>query len=239
MNLKRSGGTPQEHGLVLELLPWYAEGGLSQAERAQVGRHLEECAACRAELAQCQEVGGWFAARNEPDAWQPSAAHFERVLALVDAAEAAAPAREVSARRGWLDRLGEWLGGAPPAWRWALGVESLALAVLALALVMPRPLLGPGSLAGKDGAFETLTDAAPAAQAQGPRLRVVFAEEITEAEIRSLLRQVQGQVVQGPSALGVYTVELPAAALPAEAAQAFKAHLKVRLAEPVLTGNKP
>ena len=39
-----------EHRTVMELLPWYVNGTLPEAERRSVERHLRECLPCRAAL---------------------------------------------------------------------------------------------------------------------------------------------------------------------------------------------
>jgi len=39
------------------------------------------------------------------------------------------------------------------------------------------------------------------------RVRVIFADETTEKELRKVIRQVNGEIVAGPSAIGFYTLE--------------------------------
>ena len=46
----------------------------------------------------------------------------------------------------------------------------------------------------------------------GPRLRVIFANAATMGEIQEILRSIDGSIVTGPTALGVYTVVLPVGA---------------------------
>jgi hypothetical protein len=67
--------------------------------------------------------------------------------------------------------------------------------------------------------FRTLSDTAPeapadeasaAAPAGATRLRVLFAEETSTRAVRAILQRVGGRIVDGPSPLGVYTVEVPA-----------------------------
>jgi hypothetical protein len=40
---------------------------------------------------------------------------------------------------------------------------------------------------------------------------VRFNESITEAQLRQLLRDINGKIVDGPSSLGIYTVQVPIA----------------------------
>jgi len=67
-------------------------------------------------------------------------------------------------------------------------------------------------------------------------ISVVFADDITERELRALLSTVQGMIVAGPSPMGVYTVAVPAsgderAARTRATLETLRAHTKVRLAE--------
>jgi hypothetical protein len=67
-------------------------------------------------------------------------------------------------------------------------------------------------------------------------ISVVFADDITERELRALLSTVQGMIVAGPSPMGVYTVAVPAsggerAARTQATLETLRAHPKVRLAE--------
>ena len=72
-------------------------------------------------------------------------------------------------------------------------------------------------------------------QSQG-QVRVVFAEDITEHELRALLSSIGGTIVQGPSPLGVYTVGIPQPGNRSDLVrlvQTMRVHPKVRLAEPI------
>ena len=207
----------RQHRRVWDLLPWYANGTLAEAEQRTVEIHLEACALCRAELSVCRGLGA--ALRQAPEtAPAPHPAQLARVLARIDAEEAAG-------RRSPWSRLRELLAATPSAARWAFAVQLALVLVLAGALLrQPEP------------AFHTLSDAAPeSAAAPGmAKLRVVFAPGTTEQEIRDLLLSVRGQITAGPSPLGVYTVEVPAAPdpLPDVLAQ-LRRHRQVSLAEPV------
>ena len=63
---------------------------------------------------------------------------------------------------------------------------------------------------------------------------MVFAESTPEAEIRRLLATVRGEIVGGPSPLGVYTVALPADGEPLPVVLShLRAQPQIRFAEPV------
>src|SRR5215831_1323709 len=88
-----------EHAEVWEMLPWYVNGTLSDHERASVEAHLVTCAACQAELARCHDLAAAVRVAAA-DGWEPSAEHFARVLARLDATTAAA-----TPQRGWWDTV--------------------------------------------------------------------------------------------------------------------------------------
>jgi hypothetical protein len=50
----------------------------------------------------------------------------------------------------------------------------------------------------------------PGAAAPRPQIRLVFSEQATERQIRDVLMKVRGRLVDGPSPLGTYTIEIPA-----------------------------
>jgi len=108
--------------------------------------------------------------------------------------------------------------------RIVLAGQLAALLLLAVALAVRSPRLLPP--AGPTQAFHLPVAAAPpavyhtlsapsggeAAAASRPQIRVVFAETATEKQIREVLLRARGRLVDGPSPLGTYILEIPAAA---------------------------
>ena len=191
-----------EHGAVQAVLPWYANGTLDAAERAEVEAHLGDCPRCRADLEFQRQLRatpmaealpgevdrGWLALRARLDA--PTAGTGRPV-----------PPRE---RRS-----------APRWWPLALGLQAAFVAVLMLAgawLFLPRP-----------DAYRTLGAAAPA---QAANALVVFRPEATEAEMRRALRAADARVVGGPTVTDAYLLHLPAASLARLRAEAVVARVE-------------
>ncbi|MEM7507103.1 MAG: hypothetical protein AAF415_10160 [Pseudomonadota bacterium] len=58
-------------------------------------------------------------------------------------------------------------------------------------------------------------------------LRIAFAPEATEAQIRAVLGEVGGRIVDGPSALGLYSIALPDGADLSAAVSALRARAAV------------
>jgi anti-sigma factor RsiW len=219
------------HRDIAELLPWYMNGTLEARDRDAVTAHLSDCLACREEAAQCQTLAA--AVQVAPDSvWAPGPDRLERLLASIELLEAT----DVQ-RGGWRARWRagmEWLGDlfqrTPGPIRWGLAAQA-ALLVLVVGLA-----LWPGALLPR-APYRTLAENGE----NGDRrvglalIHVVFADDITERDMRTLLGRVRGKIVDGPSAVGLYTVEVGASTpdqiMPMVAI--LRGDPKVRLAEPV------
>jgi anti-sigma factor RsiW len=219
---------PSEHEEVWQILPWYVNGTLDNRERASVEAHLTTCAVCQAELARCHDLAATV--RATADGWEPSAEHFARVLARLETTTAAA-----TPQRGWWDtaraqyeRYGELLRHLPPLIRWTLVTQSACLLVLASILVWQAPW-------APERFYQTLSSSSDQTGQKRLQIHVVFADDMTEKELRALLTEVQATIVAGPSPFGVYTVAVAlsgdARALADLALATLRAHPKVRLAE--------
>ncbi|RPI52375.1 MAG: hypothetical protein EHM55_16660 [Acidobacteria bacterium] len=175
-----------------ELLPWYANGTLSSEDRAGLERHLAGCAICRQELDSLRVIG--------------------RVI--TEGAEELPPARASSLGRT-MAAIDDWeatkASAASPIWtRWFANVWTPSVPVARFALAAQFALivaLGTFLLVGSRGqSFTTLSG--PPATATGVRLTVAFEPDVTEAAMRQVLLESGGRIVSGPSALGIYVVEL-------------------------------
>lgn len=87
------------------------------------------------------------------------------------------------------------IGTTPPAWwRGALAAAVLVMvAQFGVIAVQWQP----------DNVYRPLSETVDA-----PRIQVRFAPGATAAQIRALLDRVEGQIVDGPSALGLYRIQL-------------------------------
>jgi hypothetical protein len=207
------------HRRVWDLLPWYANGTLEDGERRTVESHLAACSRCREELSACRGLGELL--RQVPEvAPAPHPAHLARILEKIGDHERAA-------WRSPLESLRNLLTATPRPVRWALAAQLVLVLGLSLGLSLHR------QPAAASAGYRTLSDAPPA-PVPSSRLRVVFAAGTTEQEIRDLLLGIRGQIVSGPSSLGVYTVEVPTGPDPLDGVLAHvRKHRQVSLAEPV------
>ena len=218
-----SGGT--SHQDILELLPWFVNGTLGNAETALVEAHMHSCADCVRALEQCRVLASAVAQEADTNTWQPSATHFANLMRQVDADSAAR-----NPARGWLEKMQDafaWLGATPAPARWALGIQGALVLMLGVGLWM-EPV--------ERDFYQTMSSAAPRAGADRTLLKIVFADDITEKELRGLLQGINAEIAAGPSAIGVYTVRMSKSGTPDSGQQAvltLRAHPKVRLAEEI------
>lgn len=223
--MKRSEDRQERlHGRIWDLIPWYVNGSLPAEERRAVEDHLAGCLRCREEERFCRGTTEALQQAGEV-APSPHPVQLARVMARIDEAEA-------EHGRGRLRRL---LAGVR-SWRLfpaspvrAVLAAQLAIAVLFLGLVVWQHRQPPAE-------YRTLSDSA-APSTGVVQLRVLFAEDANEREIRELLLGIKGEIVGGPSPLGAYTLEVPLGGDPQGVLLAYlRSHPKVRFAEPLTGG---
>jgi hypothetical protein len=140
----------------------------------------------------------------------------------------AAPERWRIRVREWIEKIRFAFKETPSLFRWALAAETAAIVLLAAAIIMQ------GSVA--PSFYRTLSDTDGSPEPGRVHLQVVFADDITEREIRTLLSSIGATIVAGPTPMAVYTVALAAddrkaPARTRETLALLRAHPKVRLAE--------
>jgi len=219
------------HQEVSKLVPWYVNGTLDERETDAVRQHLSGCAACREDVERCRDLAVAVQTAPTPH-WAPSPEHLAQLLDRIDALEATG-----SGGTGWRQRFGDWaaalaeiIWSSPRPVRWALATQSALVALLA-AVVVWQVALPPGQ------PYRTLVGAGEVPGARRAQIRVVFADDATEHEVRELLGRIAGTMVGGPSSVGAYTISLPVSR-PDQVRSALdilRADAKVRLAEPVVS----
>ncbi|MCP5057134.1 MAG: hypothetical protein GY937_10470 [bacterium] len=182
-----------------ELLPWYAADSLEPEERAAVEAALAASDDLRAELAELQVMQTSVGDTAGEAQWNP--ALITRTLSRIDAHEAE------KARASGFGRVGEWLrenlftgwGGVPTLAKAAVAAQfALLLAVGGIWLAQPDD-----SAISDLGIYGTVAIDPDAAQ-----IKLGFQPGIDETTLRETIRGLDGRIVDGPSALGLYTVEL-------------------------------
>lgn len=198
------------HQRVWELLPWYANGSLAERERERVEAHLAACLRCQEEERVCRRMAG-DVVRGGEIAPAPHPVQFQRMLARIEESERE---EKESAGGGWrlLAPLRSLVQATPRPLRGALLAQAAVILLLVgfLAWSLSRPA------AQLPADYRVLESPAPA-PVPTVRLTVMFQPNATERQIREVLHGVSGKITTGPSGMGAYTVEIPAAGDPAGA----------------------
>jgi predicted anti-sigma-YlaC factor YlaD len=210
-----------------QLLPWFINGTLSNADAQRVAAHLERCETCRIDAAGQGHVQDLLRAPAQVE-YSPKAG-LRKLLTRIDGAEREMPAARpapAASTPGWraAGNSVRWLAAA-------VVVQAVALGAIAGVQFLGQP-------SGDEAApYRTLTSGTlNPARAESASLRVVFVPTTTLAELQELLRANQLVAVAGPSDAGIFTLGLRSAASP-EAQAAVLARLRadprVRFAEPL------
>ena len=199
--------TDESTGHPDELLPWYANGTLDEPERARVAAHLAECARCREELSFLTTLAAGVRAADESGASADFGGEsggelgLRRLLREVrQTSPNPAPAR--GGRRTW------WRPALAAAAILVIAVQGVMLGRLYQDTTYLQPLAGPA--------------------AAGTVLQVRFDPAASESQIRAALQSVDGTLIGGPGALGIYRVRLEGAGTDASAIARRIAELRAR-----------
>ncbi|HBZ72497.1 MAG TPA: hypothetical protein DEP35_23275 [Deltaproteobacteria bacterium] len=202
---------------ILELIPFYPDEGLSDAERGAVEAHAALCAECR------RELRGAFGEIDLP----PDAPTAERVLAKVF---------ERIAERSRPEPLPRPESHRPPptlampartrAPRRTAAFRPAALAAAAAAVMLGLLLLAPAArrlVAGPSAIYRTAAAPPMAQRPGGPELEVVLRSDAKASQLNQALRALDAELVAGPTELGRYRVRLPSGADASAAAATLRA----------------
>ncbi|HTT09791.1 MAG TPA: hypothetical protein VMG60_02785 [Burkholderiaceae bacterium] len=171
-----------------ELLPWYVNGSIDAADRAWVDRYLTDHPDARAELAWYQSLQKRI---QETVPAVPATLGLSRAMNLIR-----------GDRPTLAERISAFFGDF--ALRPAVTFALLGVVVVQGGVV--------ATLMSRSASDDEIAMRAMHAQAveEGPLVKVNFAPDAKESDIRLLLVSVQGTLVGGPGQLGDYYVRVPA-----------------------------
>lgn len=186
------------HPRVWELLPFHENGSLSAAESREVEAHLGECLVCRREVGRLELLAEAVAVTAEEHA---CAQAYRRLTERIAASGS-----------GSAGRLGRLLAGLRNLFEPVPLAAGAVLLVVSAALVGAIVLNGQSTLSGIDQAFQTLGQRTSAQTPVGsPQFRVVLREAPGDGGLDAWLARHRAALVDGPSTIGVLTVEVPLA----------------------------
>ena len=170
-----------------ELLPWYANGSLGAEDRAWVDAYLAQNPEARSEL-------DWY--RSLQMRVRESAPAVPATIGLARAMRLIQGDRPTLA-----ERIGAFFGnfGMRP---------SFAMAGLALVAVQGGVILN--LLANVRESENEIRALNAVRVTEAPMLKISFAPDAKEADIRLLMVQIQGELAGGPGQLGDYYLRVPA-----------------------------
>lgn len=190
---------------ILAAIPWYPSE-LDDSTRGEVESHAAQCTACRDEIAFVHE--GTMIEVDLENRDRVYAKLLERIEKHEGATPRVTPLRTAEPRDREL-RM---------SWPLALAA-SLALVVLSGGL---GAMSSDWFQAAPEPVYETVSEPAAVVPVDQPALEVVFRADANAEAIHAALRAVGGQIVSGPTQLGVYRVQLAADADLAAAAQTLR-----------------
>lgn len=196
--------SPSELGVheVALLLPWFVTDRLPPEERDRVRAHVETCALCREELADLTQQRELLRSVYMEE---PAPPH-DLMPALLSKVKTATRAPEPSRHptQSTSDMVEEWFRTLlRPRWVPAFATLLIALQVGLLWWITAHPLEQPSSGPGGEVIERGLSP-------QGTRVMIVFNATARADQIRAVLGDLHGRIIDGPSPDGRYMVLLPA-----------------------------
>jgi hypothetical protein len=211
------------------IIPWLANGSLPAEAEPAVRQHIASCPECREDYEE-QRVVCQAMRADSPlvFAAEPS---YQKLLARMQNSESRREPRRAAAAIRPRPIMRPFLH-TPTAVRW------LAAAVILQAFAIGVGVWTWHSSGSAGGArYATVTSASPSYDS-GPRVRVVFKEDLSMRDVQTLLQSSGAHIIDGPAEGDVYTLGFArppdsVAALEWQIA-ALRANSAVLFAEPVL-----
>lgn len=194
-NAKHPSG-PLEPQDVEELLPWYVTGRVTREEARGVEAALKTMPDLAAKLAAVQRERE-AVARGSEAVDPPPPENLQRLLQQVETTrQLRVPKPEAgTGNSDWLSAV----FGRRLVWQVAFAAACVVVAVMTVRLYDPATTTGYGTAAGINGAEI------------GATLVVTFLPDATNANISSLLTELEATIIDGPKPGNAYVLRLPSA----------------------------
>ena len=189
------------------LLPGYLSKTLSPEEQQQVSEHLQSCSSCQEELQEVKIMQAAFKTVIE-DRPGPSPNAFNILMSRIEQEKHAPATTEQEPPSS------SWIGSIQDALQSLYEIQWVP--TLATVLIVGQSVLlfsimgGPNQSAGP-GNSPIIERGIPQGKPHKPSLRVqvAFQDMAPEQEIRQLIQQLNGKIIDGPTPKGLYTLTIP------------------------------
>lgn len=192
------------------LLPWYLNGTLESEEKEVVTKHLSNCSLCHMEIEELKMLRGTIMEANEAQNEMLSVPVERMEMNILDRIDSIEESTYQETQRVpiteseslWTKVQGLLDGISMPALS-PVGMAALFVIQFAIIIGLASTLLF------NEPEYEVLSVNTQTAQDLGPTIMISFKDSVTEKEIRNLLSSIDGRIIDGPKAGGLYVVELP------------------------------
>jgi anti-sigma factor RsiW len=221
--MNRIENSAAEHQEIGELLPWFVNGRLSEADRQRVDAHLRVCEACSDELAAQRRIYGVMSV--DAGVERMPLAGLNRLRTRIESLDDAVPAPAAP------DEVARSEAPAGSSLRQRRGAIAASIALTAVG-ALAALLWNQHELRIARANYYTVTTTAP--QPANTAIRAVFAPMVTLSELQELLDDAHLKIVSGPTEAGVYSLAMSGSPSVDWSLQRLRGHEVVRFAESVV-----
>jgi anti-sigma factor RsiW len=221
--MNRIENTGAEHQEIGELLPWFVNGRLSEADRQRVDAHLRVCEACTDELAAQRRVHGVMSV--DAGVERMPTAGLKRLRLRIESLDEVGPAPAAP------DEVARSETPAASSLRQRYGAIAASIAMTAVG-ALAALLWNQHERRIAPANYYTVTTTAP--QPANTAIRAVFTPTVTLSELQELLDDAHLKIVSGPTEAGVYSLAMSGSPSVDWSLRRLRGHEVVRFAESVV-----
>jgi anti-sigma factor RsiW len=221
--MNRIDYTAAEHQEIGELLPWFVNGRLSEADRQRVDAHLRVCEACTDELAAQRRIYGVMSV--DAGVERMPTAGLKRLRLRIESLDEVGPAPAAP------DEVARSEAPAASSLRQRRGAIAASIAMTAVG-ALAALLWNQHERRIAPANYYTVTTTAP--QPANTAIRAVFAPTVTLSELQELLDDAHLRIVSGPTEAGVYSLAMSGSPSVDWSLRRLRGHEAVRFAESVV-----
>ena len=189
-------------------LPWYLAGTLTKQEQHEVEAHLADCSNCRAELEDMKRIREAVKATIQ-ERQGPSPELFSKVMARIHEEEE----DPTPIKSPVIKEEVNWWAGIQAQLQSLYAIPWVP--ALATILIVSQSALLITKMGEQSSSFQ---EPGPIVERGIPNaslpkisstIQIGFREDAKEGDIRALIQEIDGRMVNGPSPEGIYTLKVP------------------------------